>query len=167
MPDITLKSVAEIKAMLRVTLHNGAGRYVKQHNVPCPENCAHAPKLGKKVLPCSICGAQPGHPCNIESQFKPRYTFEELKQMFKELLQNREWLLRNDRGVAMLLWVMNQLTPEEEPDPAPLPPEKEGSAQPNLWFTLSGNTITISPDALPFIQDMLKRISEVQEAPHA
>ena len=156
MQELKTKPISEVKAKLRELLHRGAGRYVKQHNTPCPENCAHAAKLGSQVQVCSVCGAKPGEPCKLESQFKPRYTFEELKQMFKELVQNREWLLRHDRGVAMLLWVMNQLSNQEEPDPPPLPDHQTGG-------------VIVSPETISQIQGLLSQISELlpKDTPHA
>ena len=143
MAKVELKPIAEVKAKLREMIHRAGNRYVEASRVPKPENCAHAPKMGNKFMPCTTCGAKPGEGCKIESQFQPRYTFGELKQMFKERLENREWLLRNHRDIAMLLWVLNQLTPQEEPDPPPLPtyPEEDTS----LWARIEGTTVHLSP----------------------
>lgn len=162
MRDLAPKTVPEIKAKLRELLHRSCMAYIKRNNVPCPENCAHAPKMGTKVQPCRICGAKPGEACKIDSQFKPRYTFDELKAMFRDLIKNREWLLRNDRGIAMLLWVLNQLDPSEESTPAPL---SEGDP-PEVWMKLEGSTITMSPAAVPLVQTLFNRLPELFKDPH-
>lgn len=174
MPKVVLKSIPEIKAKLREILHRAATRYVRAHLVPCPENCAHAPKLGNRVQPCRICGAASGEACKLESQFAARYTPVELKQMFQELAANREWLVRNLRDVSMLLWVLSQLDPSLEPDPAPLPghllQDPPGEASP-LWAKLEGDTLKLSPGAVPLFQTflttlptLLKELSHGSEA---
>lgn len=157
MSDLSPKTVPEIKAKLRDLLHRSCTAYIKKANIPCPENCAYAPKVGNRVQPCRVCGAKPGEPCKIDSQFKARYTFDELKQMFRELIRNREWLLRNDRGIAMLLWVLNQLDPSEEPSPKPLAEEDP----PAVWVKLEGNTVTMSPEAVPLLQTLLNRLPDL------
>ena len=140
---LELKSVTDVQAKLREMIHRAGERFVKGATLPKPENCAHAAKLGTKVQPCSTCGAKPGESCKIESQFEARYTFPELKQMFRELLEKREWLLRNHRDIAMLLWVLNQLDPQEEPDPPPLPAYPVQA--PLSGAVLDGDVLHLSP----------------------
>lgn len=166
MPEIALKSVQEIKAKLKDLLHRSCSSYIKEHLDPRPENCIHAAKLGSKVQPCRVCGAKPGEGCKLDSQFEARYDFRELKIMFRELLANREWLLRNDRGIAMLLWVLNQLDPSLEPDPKPLP---GGPAPPSIFMALQGNTLTMSPEAVPIIQALMHRLPDLlpKDSDHA
>lgn len=155
MARVELKPLADVKAKLREVLHRAATRYVRAGMDPKPENCEHAPKIGNKVQRCSGCGAAPGESCKADFQFKPRYTFDELKLMFRELCANREWLLRNHRDAAMLLWVLNQLNPQEEPDPEPLPEE----GPPEAWIRLEGDTLKMSPTAVPIIASLFNNLS--------
>lgn len=122
MPAIQLKSVIDIKAKIRDLLHRHRTRYVKNHLVPCPENCEFAIRIpGKPAMPCPRCQADPGHSCNLEHEFHSRYLRHELEQMFQERANDKEWLARETRDVYMLLWVLGQISPDQEPDPGPLP----------------------------------------------
>lgn len=164
MARVELKPIADVKAKLREVLHRAAQRYVRAGLDPKPENCEHAPKIGNKVQRCAGCGANPGESCKADFQFKSRYTFDELKLMFRELCVNREWLLRNHRDAAMLLWVLNQLNPQEEPEPEPLPDE----GPPEAWIRLEGDTLKLSPAAVPIITALLNNLSTLlpQDSPN-
>lgn len=167
MPKVVLKTIPEIKAKLREILHRAATRYIRAGLDPRPENCEHAPKLGNKVQPCRTCGAKPGESCKLESQFRGRYTPSELKQMFQELAANREWLVRNLRDAAMLLWVLSQLDPTLEPDPQPLPDHllredpPEGS---EVWMTFEGDTLRMSPAAVTLVRSLFTTL--LKDLPH-
>jgi hypothetical protein len=171
MPGLSLKSVTEIKAKLRDLLHRAGNKFIKDRLVPCPMNCTFAPKVGNKVQQCPQCKANPNEPCKLEPAFKPRYVVADLKDMFQDLLKNREWVLRTHRDVAMLLWVLGQLEPNEEPNPTPLPPhllkDPGDHGPPGAWLKLDGDTLQASPDAILLLTAFLQNLPQLLDKVNA
>lgn len=160
MPGVAIKSVQEIKAKLRDLLHKAGNRFIADHLRPCPENCAGAPKVGSKVQPCARCKANPLEPCKLDPAFTPRYTVQDLKDMFQDLLRKREWVLRTHRDIAMLLWVLGQLESSEEPDPPTLPAHlmSDPSPGPSPWIRVKGDTLQVSPELVPALSALLANL---------
>ena len=158
---ITVKSVAEIKAKLRKLLHSAQRRFIEQHRAECPENCRHALVIGSKVQACPKCGANPGEPCRARLKFEQRHTYDEIVQLFRERYQNKEWVVRELRDVAMLLWVLGQLEPSLEPDPEPMPDLLEERPSP-AWMHLDGNTLVMSPELTATFAAFLDKVAERQ-----
>lgn len=160
------KTPAEIKAKLRDLLHRAAERHIRRGMVACPENCKHAPVLAGKVQPCPKCMANPGEPCKTRLRFEQRHTYDELQEQFKTLAKNKEWLVRNLRDVAMLLWVIGELEPGLEPDPSPLPSYLQTPREaPVSWMHLDGNTLILSPEVAALFQGFLDKLRERMPAP--
>jgi hypothetical protein len=164
------KTPAEIKAKLRSLLHKAMEHYIQDHLEPCPENCRHALVLGNKVQPCPKCQANPGDPCRIRLRFEQRHSFEELKAEFRQRAGDRKWISRNLRDSAMLLWVLGQMGPEDEPDAGPLPdylqhePGSPLSVQP-AWMHLDGNTLILSPEVEKLFAGFFGKLAERMPKP--
>ena len=165
-----MKTPAEIKAKLRKVLFTSLEHYIQDHLEPSPENCCHAPVLGSKQQPCPKCLAEPGEPCRIRLRFEQRHSYEELKAEFRRLAGNRKWIVRNLRDAAMLLWVMGQLEPGDEPDAEPLPDymvhEATGSAETApAWMHLDGRTLVLSPQVEALFAGFFDKLAERMPKP--
>ena len=161
------KTPAEIKAKLRVLLHNAQKRFIEQKSIPCPENCKHAAVLGTKVQPCPKCQANPGEPCRIKLRFEQRHTYDQLKVMFRTRAGQKAWISRELRDCAMLLWVMGEMDPSEEPDGEPLPDylQPHQDTQAPAWMHLDGRTLYLSEDVTALFAGFLEKVAERMPPP--
>ena len=159
---LTLKSIAEIKAKLRKLLHNAQRRFIEQHRAECPENCRHALTVGSKLQACPKCGALPGEPCRARLKFEQRFTYDEIVQLFRTRCQNKEWVVRELRDVAMLLWVLGQLEPSLEPDADPIPEDVIEERPSPIWMHLDGNTLIMSPELAATFAAFLDQVAQRQ-----
>jgi hypothetical protein len=100
------KSLEEIIAAARETIHRHRRRFLQRGLRPCPENCKGASMVGHKVVGCTNCGSPKADKCIKESKFVPLFTKEELAQQFADQLRNPEILLREYRDVTVFLWVL-------------------------------------------------------------
>jgi hypothetical protein len=116
MPEIRLKSVAEIQKRLRDLIHRHKKKFLKRNTEPCLGNCKGALSIVNPELAshldynedrCTFCKSKDPDSCNNHSQFQARYTREELIEGFKEELKNPEILTREYRDIAIMLWVLN------------------------------------------------------------
>ena len=103
---VQLKSLEEIIAAARETIHRHRRRFLQRSLRPCPENCKGASMVGHKVVGCTNCGSPSTDKCIKESKFVPLFTKEELAQQFADQLRNPEILLREYRDVTVFLWVL-------------------------------------------------------------
>jgi hypothetical protein len=100
------KSLEEIIAAARETIHRHRRRFLQRNLRPCPQNCKGVSTLGREIVGCTNCGSPSGDRCIKEDKFVPVYTKEELAQQFAEQLRNPEILLREYRDVTVFLWVL-------------------------------------------------------------
>jgi hypothetical protein len=103
---IKLKSLEDILAAARETIHRHRRRFLQRNLRPCPENCKGASMVGHKVVGCTNCGSPNASNCIKEDKFVPLFTKEELAQQFADQLRNPEVLLREYRDVTVFLWVL-------------------------------------------------------------
>lgn len=103
---ISLKSIEEIAAAAKETIHRHRRRYLQRNLRPCPENCQMADHVGSRVVGCNGCKSPSATTCRNEKAFQPHYTKDELAVQFAELLRNPEALLRDYRDVTVFLWVL-------------------------------------------------------------
>lgn len=103
---IQLKSLEEIIAAAKETIHRHRRRFLKQNLRPCPTNCKGASMVGHKVVGCTQCGSTNPDVCLKDNKFVPLFTKEELAQQFADQLRNPEVLLREYRDVTVFLWVL-------------------------------------------------------------
>lgn len=170
MADLKLKTPAEIKAKLRKVLFNAMEHYIQDGSEACPDNCRHAPILGRKQQPCPKCLAEPGEPCRIRLMFEQRHSYDELKAEFRKLAGNRKWVVREARDAAMLLWVLGQLEPEDEADGEPLPnylQHEHGSPTEvqTAWMHLDGQTLVLSPQVAALFAGFFEKLVERMPKP--
>lgn len=104
--EVNLKTLEEIIAAARETIHRHRRRFLQRNLRPCPENCKGASKLGRELIGCTLCGSPSGDRCVNAKKFDPTYTKEELAQQFADQLRNPEILLREYRDVTVFLWVL-------------------------------------------------------------
>lgn len=150
---LKLKPMGVVKAKLRDLVYRAGNKFIAEQVKPTPHNCQHAPRLGSKVMPCARCLAEPNTPCKNRKMFESRFSVDELRERFSELVANREWVLREHRDIAMLLWVLGQLDGEEDP--------AEGSETEASSCRLEGNTLHISPDLVPGFQYLLQNLPQI------
>jgi hypothetical protein len=103
---VRLKSLEEIIAAARETIHRHRRRFLQRNMRPCPQNCKGASMLGHKVVGCTNCGSPNADSCTNERKFDPLFTKEQLAQQFADQLRNPEILLREYRDVTVFLWVL-------------------------------------------------------------
>jgi hypothetical protein len=103
---VSLKSLEEIIAAARETIHRHRRRFLQRALRPCPENCKGASMVGHKVVGCTNCGSPNADKCIRDSKFVPLFSKEELAQQFADQLRNPEILLREYRDVTVFLWVL-------------------------------------------------------------
>jgi hypothetical protein len=104
---IRLKSLEEIIAAARETIHRHRRRFLQRNLRPCALNCKGASLAGQhKVRGCDSCGANNSEQCIQVTKFQPLFTKEELAQQFADQLRDPEVLLREYRDVTVFLWVL-------------------------------------------------------------
>jgi hypothetical protein len=103
---VRLKTLEEIIAAARETIHRHRRRFLQRNLRPCPQNCKGASMLGHKVVGCTNCGSPNADSCVNERKFDPLFTKEQLAQQFADQLRNPEILLREYRDVTVFLWVL-------------------------------------------------------------
>jgi hypothetical protein len=103
---IRLKSLEEIIAAARETIHRHRRRFLQRNLRPCPENCKGASMVGHKVVGCTNCGSPNTDTCIKEKEFVPLFTKEELAQQFADQLRSPDVLLREYRDITVFLWVL-------------------------------------------------------------
>src|ERR1700675_3990765 len=94
---VNLKSLEEIVAAAKETIHRHRRRYLQRNLRPCPTNCKKADLVGSRVGGCSGCGSPNGVTCIKKSRFEPQFSKNELAQQFARLIRNPEALLRDYR----------------------------------------------------------------------
>jgi len=103
---VSLKSLEEIIAAARETIHRHRRRFLQRNLRPCPINCKGASMVGHKVVGCGNCGSRNPEQCSRESGFVPLFGKDDLAQQFADQLRNPEVLLREYRDVTVFLWVL-------------------------------------------------------------
>lgn len=103
---VRLKSLDEIIAAARETIHRHRRRFLQRNLRPCAHNCKGANMIGHKVIGCGNCGATNPEQCIKSSEFAALFTKEELAQQFADQLRDPEVLLREYRDVTVFLWVL-------------------------------------------------------------
>lgn len=118
-----LKSIAEIQKRLRDLVHKHKKRYLKKHLTPCLENCAGALSVQQPDVKeflrqnedvCTFCRSRELGLCNDLNKFKPVKSKEEIIENFTEDIKNPKILPREYKDVAVMLWVLGYLDPEED-----------------------------------------------------
>jgi hypothetical protein len=104
--EVRLKTLEEIIAAARETIHRHRRRFLQRNLRPCPENCKGATMLGHKVVGCGNCGSQSADQCIKDDKFVPLFTKEELAKQFADQLRDPEILLREYRDITVFLWVL-------------------------------------------------------------
>lgn len=122
MRQVSLKSPQEILKRLRELIHKHKKKFLKKYTAPSVENCNGAlsctnPELAEHLDPnedrCTRCKSRMGFPCARQELFEPKYSKEEIVEMFKEDIKNPQKLPREYKDVALLMWVLGFLDPEE------------------------------------------------------
>lgn len=103
---VQLKTLEEIIAAARETIHRHRRRFLQRNLRPCALNCKGASMVGHKVVGCTNCGSPNDDSCLKENKFVPLFTKEELAQQFADQLRNPDVLLREYRDVTVFLWVL-------------------------------------------------------------
>lgn len=103
---VNLKSLQDIIAAARETIHRHRRRFLQRNLRPCALNCKGANTMGYKVIGCGKCGTNNPEACIQSSRFEALFTKEELGQQFADQLRNPEVLLREYRDVTVFLWVL-------------------------------------------------------------
>ena len=103
---VSLKSLEDVVAAARETIHRHRRRFLQRNLRPCPINCKGADMIGHKVVGCKNCGATSAAKCIKEDKFVPLFTKEELAGQFADQLRDPEVLLRDYRDVTVFLWVL-------------------------------------------------------------
>ena len=82
--------------------------------------------------------------------------------MFKKRAGQKEWISREMRDVAMLLWVMGEMDPSLEADSPPLPAylRVPQDTPPPAWMHLDGQTLMLSPDVAALFAGFFSKVAE-------
>lgn len=109
---VKLKSPEEIIARARDIISRHRRRFLSRNLRPCPDNCAMAEMMGRKVTGCSGCESIDPNKCLRPDKFKSAYTKEELAKQFAEEMRDPGVLLRDYRDVVVFLWVLGAFDEE-------------------------------------------------------
>lgn len=105
---IRLKSLEEIIAAARETIHRHRRRFLQRNLRPCALNCKEAiTAIGHKVVGCNGCGVSNPEQCLQPVKFKSLFTKEELAKQFADQLRNPEILLRDYRDITVFLFCLS------------------------------------------------------------
>ncbi len=113
---VKLKSSEEIIAKARDMIARHRRRFLSRNLRPCPENCAMAEMMGRKVTGCSGCESIDPNKCLRPDKFKPAFSKEELAAQFAEELRDPGVLLRDYRDVVVFFWVLGAFDEEKHVD---------------------------------------------------
>jgi len=110
---VKLKSLEEIIARARDIIARHRRRFLSRSLRPCPENCAMAEMMGRKITGCSGCDSIDPNKCIRQDKFKPVFSKEQLAAQFAQELRDPGVLLRDYRDVVVFFWVLGAFDAEQ------------------------------------------------------
>lgn len=113
---VKLKSLDEILARARDIISRHRRRFISRSLRPCPENCAMAEMMGRKITGCSGCESIDPNKCIRPDKFQPVFSKEQLADQFARELRDPGVLLRDYRDVVVFYWVLGAFDEEKRVD---------------------------------------------------
>jgi hypothetical protein len=109
---VKLKSLEDIIARARDIISRHRRRFISRSLRPCPENCAMAEMMGRKITGCSGCDSIDPNKCIRPDKFKPVFSKEQLAEQFAQELRDPGVLLRDYRDVVVFYWILGAFDKE-------------------------------------------------------